>query len=167
MRRRLFRRDERGAAVVEAAFVLPVVIALLFGMLEFGLYFKDNLTVSEAVKDGAHMGAAYAQDPGADYYILQSILHASLNGIVQEVIVYDAGAVDPSNQSAQNVPANCLATANGVSVGYTDNNSVVHNTGAIGSCNVYIAANGDFNHVLADFTTGIFSNAMNLSLIHI
>jgi Flp pilus assembly protein TadG len=144
---------------VEAAFVLPVVVAVLFGMLEFGLYFKDNLTVSEATKDGAHVGAQYAQDPGADYYILQSILHASLNGIVQEVIVYDAANVLPSNQSAQNVPAACLASANGVSVGYTDSNGVQHNTGAIGSCNVYIGVNGDFNHVLADFTSGTFTNS--------
>jgi Flp pilus assembly protein TadG len=159
MRRRVFRRDERGAAVVEAAFVLPVVIALLFGMLEFGLYFKDNLTVSEAVKDGAHVGAEYAQDPGADYYILQAILHASLNGIVQEVIVYDAGAVNPASQSAQNVPAGCLLSANGVSVGYTDNNNVLHNTGAIGSCNVYIGSQGDFTHVLTDFTNGTFTNS--------
>jgi hypothetical protein len=161
MRRRSFRRDQRGAAVVEAALVLPAIVALLFGMLEMGLYFKDTLTVSEATKDGAHVGAEYAQDPGADYYILQQIQHMSLNGIVQEVIVYDAANVNPANQAAQNVPAGCVSSATGVSVSYTDSSGVLHNAGAIGSCNVYIAANGDFNHPLSDFTSGNFANSQH------
>src|SRR5581483_6551914 len=159
--RRHLRRDQRGVAIVEAALVLPVVVMLLFGMLEMGLYFKASLTVSEATKDAAHMGAMYAADAGADYWIIHAMQHASLNGTVQEVIVYDAANVDPNNSSAQAPPANCLTSATGVAVSYTDAQGLLHATGAIGSCNVYIAANGDFNHPLSDFTSGIFSNAMN------
>src|SRR3974390_3700721 len=114
MGRRFYRRDQRAAAVVEAALVLPAIIALFFGRLELGLYFKDSLTVSEVTKDGAHTGAEWAADPGADYYILQGIQHMSLNGIVQEVIVYDAGDVSPANQAAQNVPSACLSSTTGV-----------------------------------------------------
>jgi hypothetical protein len=162
MRRRSFRRDQRGAAVVEAALVLPAIIALLFGMLEMGLYFKDTLTVSEATKDAAHIGAEYAADAGADYYILQQIQHMSLNGIVQEVVVYDAADVNPANQTAQNVPPGCLApNITGVSQPYTNSGGTSYLTGAIGSCNVYIAAAGDFNHPLSDFTGGLFANAMH------
>jgi len=153
--------DQRGASVVEAAIVLPTVVMLLFGMLELGLYFKDSLTLNEAVKDGAHTGALYAQDSGADYWILQKIEHASLNGTVQEVIVYDAADPNPANAAAQDPSAACLASATGVQVSYTDSGGILHNTGAIGSCNVYIAANGDFNHVLTDFTNGTFSNSTN------
>jgi Flp pilus assembly protein TadG len=147
MRRRL-RRGQRGAAIVEAAIVLPAVVMLLFGMLEGGLYFKDSLTVSESTKDAAHTGAMYAADSGADYWIIQAMKRASLNGIVQEIIVYDAANVDPTNSSAQAPPANCLASSTGVKVGYTDSS-------------VYVAANGDFNHPLSDFTGGTFTNAMN------
>src|SRR5450631_240149 len=129
--RRRFARGDRGSAVVEAAIVLPTIIMIMFGMLEMGLYFKDNLTLSEAVKDGARAGAQYAQDPGADYYILQAINKASLNGTIQEVIVYDAAQVNNLNQSAQGPPAGCLASANGVSVAYTDSGGVSHTTGAI------------------------------------
>jgi Flp pilus assembly protein TadG len=160
MRGRL-RRGQRGAAIVEAAIVLPAVVMLLFGMLEGGLYFKDSLTVSESTKDAAHTGAMYAADSGADYWIIQAMKRASLNGIVQEIIVYDAANVSATNPSAQAPPANCLASSAGVQVGYTDSSLVVHTTGAIGSCNVYIAANGDFNHPLSDFTGGTFTNAMN------
>ena len=38
-------RDDRGAVLVEAAFILPVVILIVFGIIEFGLAFKDTLTV--------------------------------------------------------------------------------------------------------------------------
>src|ERR1700730_12208960 len=156
------RRDQRGASIVEAAIVLPTIVMLMFGMLEMGLYFKDSLTLSEATKDGAHMGAQYAQDAGADYYILQTIKRASLNGSILEVSVYDAANVDPTNQAAQNPSANCLSSTTGVSVGYTDSGGTAHTTGAIGSCNVYVAANGDFNHPLSDFTTpGLFTNCQN------
>ena len=41
-------RDERGASLVEAAIVLPVVILIVFGIIEFALAFKDSLTVSSA-----------------------------------------------------------------------------------------------------------------------
>jgi len=140
--RRHLRQDQRGAAIVEAALVLPAVVLLLFGMLEMGLYFKHSLTVSEATKDAAHTGAMYAADAGADYYILHALLHASLNGIVQEVVVYDAANVDATNSSAQGAPANCLASGTGVPVGYTDGKGVLHTTGAIGSCNVYLVPCG-------------------------
>jgi len=161
MRRLRHRRNERGSAVVEAAIVLPTIIMVLFGMLEMGLYFKDTLTLSEATKDGARTGAQWAQDPGADYYILQAIKKASLSGNILEVIVYDAAPADPTNQSAQAPSAACQSSSNGVSVTYTDSGGISHPTGAIGSCNVYVAANGDFNHPLADFlgTGQTFTNA--------
>src|ERR1700730_18315772 len=114
--RRHFVRDQRGASLVEAAIVMPTIIMVLFGMLEMGLYFKDSLTLSEATKDGARMGAQYAQDPGADYYIIQAVQKASLKGAILEIIFYDAAQVDPANQSAQNPSAACLSSVNGVSV---------------------------------------------------
>ncbi len=146
--------------MVEAAIVLPTIIMVLFGMLEMGLYFKDSLTLSEATKDAAHTGAQYAQDAGADYYVIQAIEKASLNGSIEEIVIYDAAGVDPANQNAQNPSAACVSSATGVDVGYTDTGGTLHTTGAIGSCNVYRAAAGDFNHPLGDFTTpGKFANA--------
>ena len=39
-------RPERGASAVEAAIVTPVVVAMLFGIIEFGMLFKDWLAVT-------------------------------------------------------------------------------------------------------------------------
>jgi len=156
-------RGQRGATIVEAAIVLPTLIALMFGLLEMGLYFKDSLTLDEAVKDGAHIGALYAQDSSADYQMVQKILHASLNGTVQEIIIYDAANPDPNNPAVEAPSASCLASSTGVQVGYTDAAGLVHATGAIGSCNVYLASNGDFTQPLSCFQggCGAWTNSQN------
>jgi hypothetical protein len=54
---------ERGAVLAEAALVLPVLALLLFGILEYGLLFRSNLTVAEATRSGARVGAAMPRQP--------------------------------------------------------------------------------------------------------
>jgi Flp pilus assembly protein TadG len=55
-RKRMF--GERGAAAVEAAIVTPVVMALLFGIVELGFVFKDYLAVAGAVRSGVRIASA-------------------------------------------------------------------------------------------------------------
>ena len=44
---------ERGAAAVEFALVLPLLVVLLMGIIDFGLYFYNDLAVSHAARDAA------------------------------------------------------------------------------------------------------------------
>ncbi|MBO9695553.1 MAG: pilus assembly protein [Sphingopyxis sp.] len=46
-------RDERGAAIVEMALVLPLLLALLMGVLVYGQYFLLAHNVQQAANDGA------------------------------------------------------------------------------------------------------------------
>ena len=46
-------RGERGAAIVEMALVLPLLLALLMGVLVYGHYFKLAHSVQQAANDGA------------------------------------------------------------------------------------------------------------------
>ena len=46
------RSGDRGASAVEAAIVTPVVMAMLFGIIEFGFFFKDYLAVAAGVRAG-------------------------------------------------------------------------------------------------------------------
>jgi Flp pilus assembly pilin Flp len=52
------RRDEGGAAAVEFALVMPLLIMLLFGLITTGLAFSDHLSATNAVREGARYGAA-------------------------------------------------------------------------------------------------------------
>lgn len=56
--RRRRERRERGAVAVEAALVMPILVALVFGIVEFGMYFKDSLAVSNAVRAGVRIASA-------------------------------------------------------------------------------------------------------------
>lgn len=47
------RDDERGAAAVEFALVLPILILILFGVIEFGGVYNAQLTVTGAAREAA------------------------------------------------------------------------------------------------------------------
>ncbi len=58
---RTFRRrpkGDRGAVAVEAALVTPLILLIVFGIIEFTLLLKDNVAVSSAVRAGARTASA-------------------------------------------------------------------------------------------------------------
>ncbi len=64
---RLWRRtarQSRGQAMVEMAMILPILLLLVLGMLEFGIAFDHNLTLEYATREGARAGAAVANGGG-------------------------------------------------------------------------------------------------------
>ena len=58
-------RAERGAAAVEFAVIAPVLFALLFGIIDFGWAFSQNLDVKHAAREGARL-AVVNSGQGAD-----------------------------------------------------------------------------------------------------
>ena len=64
---------EKGATIVEAAIVYPLLFIAIFAIVEFGFAFKDWLSVSHAAREGARAGATYGNDPSADMLILQDV----------------------------------------------------------------------------------------------
>lgn len=56
-------RDARGAAAVEFALILPVLMLLVFGIINYGDLLSVRQSVSQAASEGAR---AAAVDPGAD-----------------------------------------------------------------------------------------------------
>lgn len=47
------RRYRRGAALIEFVIVVSLLILLLFGIIEVGLLFKDQATISQAAREAA------------------------------------------------------------------------------------------------------------------
>ena len=58
------RRDERGLAAVEFALVAPFVLLLLIGMVSTAFAYSDNLSITNAVREGARYGAAVDYSSG-------------------------------------------------------------------------------------------------------
>ena len=57
MSKRISLRSEKGQAVTEFAVVLPILAVLLFGIIQFGIAFKDYLSLTDAVRAGARKAA--------------------------------------------------------------------------------------------------------------
>src|SRR3981081_4208162 len=63
---RLFRRAEWGQAVVEFALLLPpLMLILVFGMVEMGSALSHNMTIAASTREGARMGSNLANGGGA------------------------------------------------------------------------------------------------------
>ena len=58
LRRR--QHDERGAEMVEFAFVVVLLIALLYGIISYGIILAAQSTVTQAAADGARAGIVAA-----------------------------------------------------------------------------------------------------------
>jgi Flp pilus assembly protein TadG len=66
MRVRLqLRRSRKGAAVVEFALVVPLVLLLLWGIVDIGRAFYTLNNLASAVREGARSAAVMATDPTA------------------------------------------------------------------------------------------------------
>lgn len=59
-------RRRRGAVAVEFAFSLPVMFALIAGVIEWGWYLHREVAVTQAVRDGALAGCVHVVPADAE-----------------------------------------------------------------------------------------------------
>lgn len=81
---------------MEAAFILPVLLLIVFGIIEFGQVFQKSLTMSDATRSGARLGAAQPRQDGYHDDIaiaVRETLRAGMNG--QQVEYLSIFKADP------------------------------------------------------------------------
>ena len=76
-----WRRDERGAALLEMAFVLPMLLLISIAILEFGRAFQTWQILTNAAREGARVA------------VLPGITDSMVTARVQEYV--EAGVLDP------------------------------------------------------------------------
>lgn len=62
------RRKDNGQGMVEFALVLPLLLLVMFGIIEFGRLFFSYAMVSASSREGARYGAAVGDVGGIPYY---------------------------------------------------------------------------------------------------
>jgi Flp pilus assembly protein TadG len=74
------RKDQRGAAAVELALVLPLLLALIFGTVQFGWLINNYLVLTNAASLGAHQLAS-ERGYASPYTDTQSAILAQTGGL--------------------------------------------------------------------------------------
>jgi Flp pilus assembly protein TadG len=159
-----------GAVAIEAALIFPVLILILFGIVEFSLALRDHVSLSAAVRSGARVGSAeprlatFASDAAA------AVTRAGTGmplGTLKELWIYEAGTNGyPTGQSA-------FSTCSTKCIKYTYNKTtkVFVSAGGSWAATAINACPGDVNmtslgiyvKALHTFASGLFGAGMTLT----
>lgn len=60
------RRSSRGSTIIEFAFAAPVIFALIFGFIQFGIMFLANSGLQRAVDEGARHATIFPTPSDAE-----------------------------------------------------------------------------------------------------
>jgi len=64
MRRK--NRNQRGTAAIEFALILPILVLLVLGIIEFSVALYDKAVITNASREGARAGILFRDPPMAD-----------------------------------------------------------------------------------------------------
>lgn len=78
------RGEDRGASLVEFALVAPLLFALLFGMIEFGWAFAQNLDVKHTAREAGRLAAVDSTEAEIESRVCNNDLLDSDN--VQQIV---------------------------------------------------------------------------------
>jgi len=73
---RRWRKNEKGQALVELAVVLPVLLLLMFGIIEFGRIYGAYLNISSAAREAVRAGVVGATDSQ-----MEAVVHSATAGL--------------------------------------------------------------------------------------
>jgi Flp pilus assembly protein TadG len=103
MRKRVNMTSERGQTMTEFAVVLPILVVLLFGIIQFGIAFNNYVVISDAARAGARKAAVSRQssDPVGD--CKNAVLSAADNLDMSQAGAGVTCTYDPSMQPGTTV----------------------------------------------------------------
>src|SRR5206468_1523897 len=127
-------QKQRGAALVETALVLPIVLLFLFGIFEYGRYFMTMQLFNNAAREGARYAIAHLQP-----VTIGSTTYGNATSDVTNVVTGMTAGVTLNNQNI-NVYA---SDAQGNNVGPWN--------GAIAGQSVTVQITGNFQFMTAAF----------------
>ena len=118
VRGRVRAAEQGGQGLVEFTALVPVFMLLLFGMLEFGFAFDQNLTLEYATREGARVGSALANDGGVLCVPATTTVDAQIVAAVQRVLLSPGSRVTTENNMQVLI---WKADANGAPISGTTN----------------------------------------------
>lgn len=95
----LSARDDRGAAAVEMAIVLPLLLLVLFGLVDFGRMYNTQMQLTQAAREAVRVMALGGTN--------DAVQMALVKNDAQNRVVAATGGLDPVPSAA--FPQSCAA----------------------------------------------------------
>jgi len=67
------RKNESGQSIVEAAFVIPLLLLVLCGMMDFGWIFSNQLMIHQCSREGARYASVHSDAVGLASLVTQRV----------------------------------------------------------------------------------------------
>ncbi len=78
--------EESGQALVEMAFVLPFLLLLILGMVEFGWILNGEITITAAAREGARTAIVYENATLAHSAVQSAVANAANSSSLKNVV---------------------------------------------------------------------------------
>lgn len=92
-------RRDKGAALVEFAILLPILLLLLMGMVEFGRAYNAQITLTQASREGVRV-LAITKDSAAAVSATENVAATTLNVSQLSVTTTTCNSGDPTSLTA-------------------------------------------------------------------
>lgn len=183
--------SERGAVAVEAALLLPVLVLILFGIVEVTLLLKDSVALNYATRQGARIASASAdagpgtcetgpEAPPCAPANTPALAQAAADAIqrsgsampkdsIDYILVYRANSKGyPGANGSTTMPASCAGVPSCVMFTWRDAQDAFRYQGgswdsrSINACVNESDTLGVYMHVTHDSVTGLFGDSNDL-----
>jgi len=89
------KRKEDGQAVVEFALVLPILLLVVLGIMEFGWLFYGNIVITSAAREGARTAVVGGTQTQIETAVKNHTDNAGINNVtVQKAVDGDEVSID-------------------------------------------------------------------------
>jgi len=121
---------QRGAVAVEFALLLPILVMLSFGIIEFSSAYHDRSVASDAARSGARVGSAMATQAGMPAAVVSAVNSAVStlpSDVPKELWIYQANTAGYPGSSTG------FSSCSGNCIKYTYSKGSKSFTGGVGS----------------------------------
>jgi Flp pilus assembly protein TadG len=112
----MYRESERGATAVEFALLVPILIILVFGIMEFGRAYNVQMSLTNAAREGARSMAITKNEDAARIAAKNATAHLSpalQNGNITISITAGTSGCPANEQTTVTISYN-LSTMTGI-----------------------------------------------------
>ncbi len=87
-------KSQKGQTLIEFAFIIIILLVLIFGIVEFSIIIYDKNIITRASREGARAGVVYRADPNASFgysALTQAEIRNVVNNYIQSAGLFTFG----------------------------------------------------------------------------